>query len=73
MIWGEMRNERLTELWLRCREAMLSASGDDETGQGMVEYAFILVLIALVVIIILTVVGKQVNNLYSNVSSGLAT
>jgi pilus assembly protein Flp/PilA len=73
MIWGEMRNERLIELWLRCREAVLPSSGDDETGQGMVEYAFILVLIALVVIIILTVVGKQVNNLYSNVSSGLAS
>jgi pilus assembly protein Flp/PilA len=46
---------------------------NDESGQGMVEYALILVLIAVVVIIILSVVGSQVNNVFSNVSSGLGT
>jgi pilus assembly protein Flp/PilA len=45
----------------------------DEQGQGMVEYALILVLIAVVVIVILTVVGQQVSNVFSNVSSGLGT
>jgi pilus assembly protein Flp/PilA len=44
---------------------------DDESGQGMVEYALILVLIAVVVIVILAVVGNQVSNVFSNVSSGL--
>jgi Flp pilus assembly pilin Flp len=39
----------------------------------MVEYALILALIAIVVIVILTVVGAQVNNVFSNVSSGLGT
>lgn len=42
-----------------------------ESGQGMVEYALILVLIAVVVIVILTVVGQQVSNVFSNVSNGL--
>jgi len=42
-----------------------------QSGQGMVEYALILVLIAIVVIIILTVVGHQVSNAFSNISSGL--
>ena len=55
-------------LWLRCRARL---AGQDEEGQGMVEYALILVLIAVVVIVILTVVGKQVNNVFSNISSGL--
>ena len=45
----------------------------DESGQGMVEYALILVLIAIVVITILVVVGHQVSNVFSNVSNGLAT
>ena len=45
---------------------------DDERGQGMVEYALILVMIAIVVIVILQVVGSQVNNVFSNVSNGLA-
>jgi pilus assembly protein Flp/PilA len=45
---------------------------DDERGQGMVEYALILVLIAIVVLVILGVAGQQVNNVFSNVSNGLA-
>jgi pilus assembly protein Flp/PilA len=44
---------------------------DGEKGQGMVEYALILVLIAIVVIVILEVVGHQVSNVFSNVSNGL--
>jgi pilus assembly protein Flp/PilA len=52
-----------------CRRSALSG----ERGQGMVEYALILVLIAVVVIVILTVVGNQVSNVFSNVSGGLGT
>jgi pilus assembly protein Flp/PilA len=44
---------------------------DDESGQGMVEYAFILVLIALVIIVILIILGNQVKNVYSNISAGI--
>jgi len=43
-----------------------------EDGQGMVEYALILALIAIVVLVVLTVVGGQVNNVFSNISNGLA-
>jgi Flp pilus assembly pilin Flp len=39
----------------------------------MVEYAFILVLIALVVIVILIIFGNQVKNTYSNISAGVGT
>jgi pilus assembly protein Flp/PilA len=42
-----------------------------EDGQGLVEYALILVLISIVVIVILSVVGHQVNNVFSNISNGL--
>ncbi|MBJ7595488.1 MAG: pilus assembly protein [Candidatus Dormibacteraeota bacterium] len=37
----------------------------------MVEYAFILVLVAMVVIVSVVILGKQTGNLYSNISSGL--
>ena len=37
-----------------------------EKGQGLVEYALILVLIALVVIIILALLGPAVGNIFSN-------
>jgi pilus assembly protein Flp/PilA len=45
----------------------------DERGQGMVEYALILVLIAIVVVVVIGVVGAQTNNVFSNISNGLAS
>jgi pilus assembly protein Flp/PilA len=42
-----------------------------EDGQGLVEYALILVLIAIVVIGILTLLGGQVSKVFSRISSGL--
>jgi len=42
-----------------------------EEGQGLVEYALILVLIAIVVIVILTVLGSQVSTIFSTISAGL--
>lgn len=41
------------------------------SGQGLVEYGMILILVALVVIIVLTVLGPSIGNLFSNVVSGL--
>ncbi|MGA2872409.1 MAG: Flp family type IVb pilin [Candidatus Dormibacteria bacterium] len=58
---------------LRARLAeVISARDPEEEGQGMVEYALILVLIAIVVIIILTVVGHKVSTVFSNISNGLS-
>ena len=37
-----------------------------EKGQGLVEYALILVLVAVVVIVILALLGPAVGNLFSN-------
>ena len=39
----------------------------------MVEYALILVLISIVVIVILTTLGHTVNNVFSNISHGLSS
>jgi pilus assembly protein Flp/PilA len=44
-----------------------------EEGQGMVEYALILVLIAVVVIVVLILLGNQVRNVFCNISSGLGS
>jgi pilus assembly protein Flp/PilA len=44
-----------------------------EKGQGMVEYALIIVLIAIVVIIILTILGTQISTVFSQISSALKT
>lgn len=38
-----------------------------ERGQGFVEYAFILVLVALIVIVILALLGPAIGHVFSNV------
>jgi pilus assembly protein Flp/PilA len=40
-----------------------------EEGQGLVEYALILVLVAMVVIVILVLLGPSIGNTFSNIVS----
>ena len=42
-----------------------------EEGQGLVEYALILVLVAVVVIAILALVGPQIANIFSRITQVL--
>ena len=42
-----------------------------EKGQGLVEYAIILVFIAIVVIVVVGILGEQVNNTFNKVSNAL--
>ncbi|GIK65361.1 MAG: hypothetical protein BroJett018_31550 [Chloroflexota bacterium] len=42
-----------------------------EKGQGLVEYALILVLVAVVVIIILIVLGPAIGNIFSSIIRSL--
>lgn len=44
-----------------------------EDGQGLVEYALVLVLVAIVVIAILTLLGPQIGNVFSRISAGLTS
>lgn len=39
----------------------------DNTGQGLVEYALILVLVAVVVIVVLAILGPTIGNVFSNI------
>lgn len=43
----------------------------DEKGQGLVEYALILVLVAIVVIAILLLLGPVIGNAFSNIVANL--
>jgi Flp pilus assembly pilin Flp len=44
-----------------------------QLGQGFVEYALILTLVSVVVVMVLVTLGQQVQNLMSNVMSALGT
>ncbi len=43
-----------------------------EKGQGLVEYALILVLVAIIVIAILMLIGPQIANVFSKITNGLS-
>lgn len=44
---------------------------DEEEGQGLVEYALILFLVAVVVIAILILLGPQIGSIFSAITKGL--
>jgi len=44
-----------------------------ESGQGLIEYALILVLIALVVIVVLRVLGPRIGGVFSRINDSLST
>lgn len=60
----------VTPLYVAITEGLAQRVNREE-GQGMVEYALILVLIAIVVISVLIIVGKHVTNTFSSINSGL--
>lgn len=45
--------------------------GVSEEGQGLIEYALIVVLIAVVVIGVLTLLGTEVDNVFNDILAGL--
>ena len=49
------------------------APRSSESGQGLVEFALILIMVSVVAIVILISMGAQINNMFSNVVTGLNT
>jgi pilus assembly protein Flp/PilA len=44
-----------------------------ERGQGLIEYAFLLVLIAVIVIAVLLIMGPIIGNVFTRLNSSLVT
>lgn len=51
---------------------MLYLSRREDEGQGLVEFALILVLVAIVVIAILAILGPQIGNIFSRITNDLS-
>ena len=49
---------------------MLFMENEGQRGQGLIEYALVLVLVAVVVIAIISLVGPQIGNMYSRITHG---
>ena len=67
----DFRHRTTTIYHERGPRAMLRSFFAKEDGQGLVEYALILVLIAIVVIGILSLLGGKVSQVFSTINSGL--
>jgi pilus assembly protein Flp/PilA len=53
------------------RKEFIMLFSPQEKGQGLVEYAIILVFVAIVVIAIMRMVGPKVGNIFSTINSSL--
>jgi len=55
------------------KRALKEVSGErrHRHGQGMVEYAMLIMLVALIVIVLLVIFGRSVGNLFSNIISNI--
>lgn len=62
---------RLKTYWNRSFDIMLFAP--KEKGQGLVEYALILVLVAIVVIAVMMLLGPLIGNVFSAINNSLST
>ncbi len=57
--------------WIRYARAHVSRSVTPDNGQGLVEYALILVLVVLVAFVVVTLIGPWVGNDFSNIINTL--
>jgi pilus assembly protein Flp/PilA len=55
--------EKLLALWVKVQNR--------ERGQGLVEYALIIALVAILLVVALTVLKTQLSGVFSNISSSL--
>jgi pilus assembly protein Flp/PilA len=53
--------------WLYLQEGNIMRIHPLERGQGLLEYALIMVLVALAVIVVLALLGPTIGSLYSNI------
>ncbi|QRN84388.1 Flp family type IVb pilin [Chloroflexota bacterium] len=51
---------------------LLAQLKQHDEGQGLIEYALIVLLIAIVVIVVLTAVGGEINGVFSDISNELS-
>jgi pilus assembly protein Flp/PilA len=56
------------DYWEKVDEVMRMLFLKDETGQGLVEYGLVLILVAVVIIVVLTLLGPQIGNMFSRIS-----
>jgi pilus assembly protein Flp/PilA len=67
----EIANRRIRRQTKNRKVVIAMLFAPKEKGQGLVEYALILVLVAVVVIVILALLGPAIGNVFSNIVSNI--
>lgn len=62
----------LFQMIYQVKQLFNSIEGDQEKGQGLIEYALIVVLISLAVLIVLGAVGGQLEAVFTQIQQALA-
>lgn len=60
----------MEQLMLQLRCALLSTKHPDDEGQGLVEYALIVILVSIVVVLVLGIVGGEINSMFESIVEG---
>jgi pilus assembly protein Flp/PilA len=63
----------MEQLMLQVRCRLLLARHPNDEGQGLIEYALIVILISIVVILVLGVVGGEINGMFESIVDGFGT
>ena len=61
----------LFQLYVQAKEWFKSMGVQEEEGQGLVEYALIVLLVSIAVILVLTLLGDQVNAVFTQITTTL--
>lgn len=61
----------LTQFLLYGKYWLMSLGLSEEEGQGLVEYALIILLVSIVVIVVLGLLGGQVQNVFQSITEAL--
>lgn len=62
----------LLNIVLQAKQWLSLAAGEEQEGQGLVEYALIILLIAIAVIGVLTALGTDIGGIFTNISTELS-
>jgi pilus assembly protein Flp/PilA len=66
------RTQSIKAIFKRSKKMFKTKRNKKEKGQGLVEYALILVLVAIVVIAVLMLLGPIIGNVFSSINSSLS-
>ncbi len=60
----------IRQIFDQAKELLSRMASREEKGQGLIEYALIILLVVIVVIAALTLVGPEVQNMYCSIYAG---